>query len=97
MIRLLFYGNESLRRSTATSGIRVGAPALSKFVPLYTRSAAVTIMFYAAASMRSGRVYHALLIFSLPADCAVMAVYLRWRSKKDSSVQRPEGLYRDEP
>ncbi|MEK6287965.1 MAG: UbiA family prenyltransferase [Acidobacteriota bacterium] len=59
----------------------------------------VSIMFYASQSMLFFGAfimrYRLELILSFPLVALVMAAYLSLAFKKDSAVQRPEGLYRE--
>ena len=59
----------------------------------------VSIMFYASQAMLFFGAfimrYRLELILSFPLVALVMAVYLSLAFKKDSAVQRPEGLYRE--
>jgi decaprenyl-phosphate phosphoribosyltransferase len=59
----------------------------------------VSIMFYAAQAMLFFGAfimrYRLELILSFPLVALVMAIYLSLAFKKDSAVQRPEGLYRE--
>jgi decaprenyl-phosphate phosphoribosyltransferase len=49
------------------------------------------MLFFGAFIMR----YRLELILSFPLVALVMAIYLSLAFKKDSAVQRPEGLYRE--
>ena len=59
----------------------------------------VSIMFYASAAMlflgSFVMRYRLELILAFPLVALVMAIYLDLSFKKDSAVQRPEGLYRE--
>ena len=59
----------------------------------------VSIMFYASAAMLFLGAfvmrYRLELILAFPLVALVMAIYLHLSFKKDSAVQRPEGLYRE--
>jgi decaprenyl-phosphate phosphoribosyltransferase len=59
----------------------------------------VSIMFYASQAMLFFGAfimrYRLELILSFPLVALVMAIYLSLAFKKDSAVQRPEGLYRE--
>jgi len=81
-------------------GDRSVAAAYRKSFAYYTlERLIVSIMFYASAAMLFLGAfvmrYRLELILSFPLVALVMAIYLDLSFKKDSAVQRPEGLYRE--
>jgi decaprenyl-phosphate phosphoribosyltransferase len=81
-------------------GDRMVAAAYRKSFAFYTQERLiVSIMFYGSAAMLFLGAfvmrYRLELILSFPLVALVMAVYLDLSFKKDSPVQRPEGLYRE--
>jgi decaprenyl-phosphate phosphoribosyltransferase len=76
------------------------AAAYRKSFAFYTpERLIVSIMFYASAAMLFLGAfvmrYRMELILSFPLVALVMAIYLDLSFKKDSAVQRPEGLYKE--
>jgi len=81
-------------------GDRSAAAAYRKSFAYYTSERLiVSIMFYASAAMlflgSFVMRYRLELILAFPLVALVMAMYLELSFKKDSAVQRPEGLYRE--
>jgi hypothetical protein len=81
-------------------GDPVAAAAYRKSFGHYTLDRLlVSIMFYGSAAMLFLGAfvmrYRLELILSFPLIALVMAMYLNLSFKKDSAVQRPEGLYRE--
>jgi 4-hydroxybenzoate polyprenyltransferase len=76
------------------------AAAYRKSFAFYTEERLlVSVMFYGSASMLFLGAfimrYRLELILVVPLVSLVMAIYLSLAFKKDSAVQRPEGLYRE--
>jgi 4-hydroxybenzoate polyprenyltransferase len=81
-------------------GDAAAAAAYRKSFAYYTSERLiVSIMFYASAAMlflgSFVMRYRMELILAFPLIALVMAIYLDLSFKKDSPVQRPEGLYRE--
>jgi 4-hydroxybenzoate polyprenyltransferase len=81
-------------------GDRTVAAAYRKSFAFYTpERLIVSIMFYGSAAMLFLGAfvmrYRLELILAFPLVALVMAMYLDLSFKKDSAVQRPEGLYRE--
>jgi 4-hydroxybenzoate polyprenyltransferase len=81
-------------------GDRAAAAAYRKSFAYYTpERLIVSIMFYGSAAMLFLGAfvmrYRLELILAFPLVALVMAIYLDLSFKKDSAVQRPEGLYRE--
>src|SRR5207244_11838223 len=81
-------------------GDAVRAAAYRKSLAFYTPDRLmVSIMFYGSAAMLFLGAfimrYRLELILAFPFVALVMAIYLKLAFNKDSSVQRPEGLYRE--
>ena len=81
-------------------GERTAAAAYRKSFAFYTEERLiVSIMFYGSAAMLFLGAfvmrYRLELVLAFPLVALVMALYLDLSFKKDSAVQRPEGLYRE--
>jgi len=81
-------------------GDRSTAAAYRKSFAFYTpERLIVSVMFYGSAAMLFLGAfvmrYRLELILAFPLVALVMAIYLDLSFKKDSAVQRPEGLYRE--
>jgi decaprenyl-phosphate phosphoribosyltransferase len=81
-------------------GDRTAAAAYRKSFAYYTTERLiVSIMFYASAAMLFLGAfvmrYRMEMILAFPLVALVMAIYLDLSFKKDSAVQRPEGLYKE--
>jgi decaprenyl-phosphate phosphoribosyltransferase len=81
-------------------GDRTAAAAYRRSFAFYTSERLlVSIMFYGSAAMLFLGAfvmrYRLELILAFPLVALVMAMYLNLSFKKDSAVQRPEGLYRE--
>ncbi len=81
-------------------GDRSAAVAYRKSFAFYTpERLIVSVMFYGSAAMLFLGAfvmrYRLELILAFPLIALVMAMYLDLSFKKDSAVQRPEGLYRE--